>query len=71
MSRVTELHVNGTYFRPAGVIEVESGARKDGTVTAWDFHNYNSGAAGIQILYDIRNQRLAYHPSRSPLRQGS
>src|SRR4030095_14019632 len=27
------------YFRPAGVIEVTAGAAKDGTLTAWEFHN--------------------------------
>src|SRR5205807_3714331 len=28
------------YFRPAGVIEVNAGVSKDGTVTAWEFQNY-------------------------------
>ncbi len=59
------------YFRPAGVIEVSSGVRSDGTITAWDFHNYNSGASGIRTLYDIPNQRIEFHAVRSPLRQGS
>jgi isoquinoline 1-oxidoreductase len=59
------------YFRPAGVIEVTGGALKDGTITAWEFHNYNSGAAGIKTYYDIANQKIVFHPSRSPLRQGS
>jgi nicotinate dehydrogenase subunit B len=59
------------YFRPAGVIDISSGLRKDGTIVAWDFHNYNSGAAGIQTFYDIPNQRVLFHPTRSPLRQGS
>jgi isoquinoline 1-oxidoreductase len=59
------------YFRPAGVIEVSSGVKHDGTVTAWEFHNYNSGAAGIRTMYDIPNQKIEYHPTRSPLRQGS
>ena len=27
------------YFRPAGVIEVRSGVRADGAITAWEFHN--------------------------------
>src|SRR4029453_8607635 len=36
------------YFRPAGVIEVSSGTRSDGTIVAWEFHNYNSGPAGIR-----------------------
>lgn len=59
------------YFRPAGVIDVASGARDDGTITAWDFHNYNSGPAGIRTYYEIPNQRIVFHPTRSPLRQGS
>src|SRR6185436_19741893 len=36
------------YFRPAGVIEVSSGVRKDGTLTAWEFHNINSGGSAIR-----------------------
>jgi nicotinate dehydrogenase subunit B len=59
------------YFRPAGVIEVTSGVRADGTITAWEFHNYNSGSAGIRTYYEIPNQRIVFHPVRSPLRQGS
>lgn len=59
------------YFRPAGVIDVSSGVKKDGTITAWEFHNYNSGGAGIRGVYDIPNQKIEFHPSKSPLRQGS
>ena len=59
------------YFRPAGVIEVISGLRSDGTIVAWEFHNYNSGEAGIQTYYDIANKKIEFHPTRSPLRQGS
>ncbi|MDA0748707.1 MAG: molybdopterin-dependent oxidoreductase, partial [bacterium] len=59
------------YFRPAGVIEVQSGIRGDGTIVAWEFHNYNSGAAAIRPLYEIANQRVVFHRTRSPLRQGS
>jgi nicotinate dehydrogenase subunit B len=59
------------YFRPAGVIDVISGARADGTITAWEFHNYNSGSAGIKTYYEIPNQRVVFHPVKSPLRQGS
>lgn len=59
------------YFRPAGVIEVASGVKNDGTVTAWDFHNYNSGSAAIRPVYNFPNQRIQFHSSRSPLRQGS
>lgn len=59
------------YFRPAGVIDVTSGVRNDGTITAWEFHNYNSGSAGIRTYYEIPNQRIVFHESNSPLRQGS
>jgi isoquinoline 1-oxidoreductase len=59
------------YFRPAGVIDVTSGVDKDGVITAWDFHNYNSGNAGLRPVYEIRNQRCEFHRSNSPLRQGS
>jgi nicotinate dehydrogenase subunit B len=59
------------YFRPAGVIDVTAGLSSDGSITAWEFHNYNSGGSGINTLYDIPNQRIGFHPSRSPLRQGS
>jgi nicotinate dehydrogenase subunit B len=59
------------YFRPAGVIDVTSAVNADGTITAWEFHNYNSGAAGIRTYYDVPNQRIQFHPVNSPLRQGS
>ena len=66
-----EEEFNWAYFRPAGVIEVNSGVKKDGTVTAWEFHNYNSGGSGIQVKYDFPNQNIQFHNSKSPLRQGS
>jgi nicotinate dehydrogenase subunit B len=59
------------YVRPAGVIEISSGARNDGRITAWEFHNYNSGSSGMQITYEIPNRQIVFHPSKSPLRQGS
>lgn len=59
------------YFRPAGVIEISGGVGRDGIITAWEFTNYNSGAAGIRTFYDIPNQRIAFQPTRYPLRQGS
>jgi isoquinoline 1-oxidoreductase len=59
------------YFRPAGVIEARSGARRDGTIVAWEFHNYNSGPAGIATPYAIANQTIQFHTVKSPLRQGS
>jgi isoquinoline 1-oxidoreductase len=59
------------YFRPGGVIDVTGGVQKDGTLVAWDFHNYNSGGSSIRTPYVVPNQRTAFHQPRSPLRQGS
>ncbi|HLW54953.1 MAG TPA: molybdopterin cofactor-binding domain-containing protein [Candidatus Angelobacter sp.] len=60
------------YFRPAGVIDVKSGVAADGTITAWEFHNYNSGPAAIGTLYNVANQKIQFHPAKNPpLRQGS
>jgi nicotinate dehydrogenase subunit B len=59
------------YFRPAAVIDISGAMRMDGKITGWEFHNYNSGAAGIPTFYDIENQRIEFHPAHTPLRQGS
>ncbi len=60
-----------SYFRPAGVIEIKSAIAADGKLSAWEFHNYNSGGSGIQTPYDVANQLIQFHPVNSPLRQGS
>ncbi len=44
---------------------------RDGKLTAWEFHNYNSGGSGIRSPYAVPNQVSQPHPSNSPLRQGS
>jgi isoquinoline 1-oxidoreductase len=59
------------YFRPAGAIDIRSGVNDDGTITAWEYHNYNAGAAGMRTLYDIPHQHIEFHSVQSPLRQGS
>jgi len=59
------------YFRPAGVIDVRAGMTKEGVLTAWDFHNYNSGQSGVRPLYEIPQQRALFHSASSPLKQGS
>ncbi len=59
------------YLRPAGVIEISSGVSKDGALTAWEYHNYNSGSAAIRTPYDVPNQKILFHSSHSPLPQGS
>jgi isoquinoline 1-oxidoreductase len=59
------------YFRPAGVIEIKAGARKDGTLTAWECHNWNSGASALGTPYEAANRHVEFHAADSPLRQGS
>lgn len=59
------------YFRPAGWIEIRSGARHDGTLVAWEHHNYNSGPSGIDTPYEVPTKVVQFHPAKSPLRQGS
>jgi isoquinoline 1-oxidoreductase len=59
------------YARPAGVIEVSAGVKADGTLTAWEFHNYNSGGSSIRTPYAVANTRTEFHSSDSPLKQGS
>ena len=59
------------YFRPAGVIEIKSGIASDGTLTAWEFHNYHSGMSAIETPYDVPNQLTEYHTVPLILRSGS
>jgi isoquinoline 1-oxidoreductase len=59
------------YLRPAGLIEISAGARRDGTLIAWEHHNYNSGPSAIETPYEVLNQVIQYHLAKSPLRQGS
>jgi isoquinoline 1-oxidoreductase len=59
------------YFRPAGVIDLTSAVDRDGHITRWEHHNYNSGNAGIGALYHIPGAITKFHESESPLRQGS
>lgn len=59
------------YFRPGGLIEVAAGANNEGLLASWEFHNYNSGGAGIEIPYEVAHKHIQYHPSDTPLKQGS
>ncbi len=60
-----------SYCRPPAVMEVRSGVSSDGKILAWEFHNYNGGAASLTPPYRIANRYAAYHASESPVRQGS
>jgi len=59
------------YFRPAGVIDIKSAVDAHGRIVAWAFDNWNSGNAGIQSPYDIPAKPAVFHPTKTPLRQGS
>lgn len=59
------------YFRPGGLIEVAAGANNEGLLASWEFHNYNSGGAGIEVPYEVTRKHIQYHPSDTPLKQGS
>jgi CO/xanthine dehydrogenase Mo-binding subunit len=66
-----EEEFNWAYFRPGGTVEIQSGMTADGKLTAWEFHNYNSGPGALGSPYKIPNKKHQYHMSTSPLRQGS
>ncbi|HJR59315.1 MAG TPA: molybdopterin cofactor-binding domain-containing protein [Vicinamibacterales bacterium] len=59
------------YARPAGVIEVKASVDAGGRLVAWEFDNWNSGGSAIRTPYDVPNQRIQFHASQSPLKQGS
>ncbi|MCW3098964.1 MAG: aldehyde oxidase and xanthine dehydrogenase, molybdopterin binding [Chthonomonadaceae bacterium] len=59
------------YFRPAGVIDVKASVQSDGTLTRWEFDNYNSGPSGIGAPYAVPGQRSEFHRTQAPLREGS
>lgn len=59
------------YFRPAGVIDIVSGVKPDGTLVFWEHDNYNSGPSAMRTPYEVPNQRIEFHPADAPLRQGS
>ncbi len=59
------------YFRPSGVIDVRSAVDANGRLTAWEFHNYNSGGSGLNTLYEVVTKKQQFHSTEYPLRQGS
>ena len=66
-----EEEMTWAYFRPGGLIEVGGKLNPDGTLAAWEMHNYNSGPSGLQTPYDVPSKKEEMHQSKSPLRQGS
>lgn len=59
------------YFRPAGVIDIQSGIDKDGALLAWEFHNYLSGPSGLDTPYEVGIKNVQFHEVDSPQREGS
>jgi isoquinoline 1-oxidoreductase len=59
------------YLRPAGVIDIKAGVDAEERLTLWEFDNWNSGGSAIRTPYDVPSQRIQFHASASPLRQGS
>jgi len=59
-----------SYLRPAAVIDIRAGAAADGTITAWEHTNINSGAAALRTPYKVADQRVVFQPADSPLPQG-
>ncbi len=55
------------YFRPAGVMEIRGGAKRDGTLTAWEHHNYNSGPSALETPYNVTAKLEKFHEWPSPL----
>jgi len=66
-----EEEMTWAYFRPGGVIEVGAKVEADGTISEWEFHNYNSGNSGLQSPYSLPKKNEQFHNAKSPLRQGS
>ena len=56
------------YFRPAGVIDVRGAVpTPTGRITAWEYHNYNSGLGGHRAAVRHRQPAVAY-PRRASRR---
>ncbi len=66
-----EEELTWAYFRPGGLIEVTGKVNPDGTLTHWEFYNYNSGPSGLESPYEIPSRKEQHFPSQTPLRQGS
>jgi isoquinoline 1-oxidoreductase len=63
--------------RPAALIEIRSGVKADGTITAWEYMAYHAGGGafrgqrGADTLYNTPNVRVAVAGTESPLNSGS
>jgi isoquinoline 1-oxidoreductase len=66
-----EEEMSWPHFRPAGIIDIRSGAKKDGALLAWEYHNYNSGPSALHTPYEVPNQVHGFHSCDGPLPQGA
>ena len=63
--------------RPAALIEIRSGFKSDGTITAWEYTAYHAGETafrgqrGADTPYNTPNVRIVTANSEAPLRSGS
>jgi isoquinoline 1-oxidoreductase len=66
-----EEEMTWAYYRPGALIEVGGKANPDGTIAAWEHHNYNGGSAALNTPYTVKGAREQVHQTKTPLRQGS
>ena len=63
--------------RPAALMQIRSGVKADGRITAWEYMAYHAGGGasrgqrGADTLYDTPNVRVAVANTESPLNSGS
>lgn len=50
-------------FRPAAVVEIDSGLDEEGRIAFWDYSVYYAGQRGSKQFYDIPHHRTASHGS--------
>ena len=63
--------LRGPIFGPPACSRFAPEIDDRGAITAWEFTNYNAGAAAIESPYSIPNTVTQFFPSQSPLREGS
>jgi CO/xanthine dehydrogenase Mo-binding subunit len=52
-------------YRPAAVVNINSGVDDRGNIVLWDYDVYFAGARGSQLFYDFPNQRVRSVGSKS------
>lgn len=52
-------------FRPAGVMQIKAGVKKDGRISAWKYQIYCAGSRGVKDFYGIQNIQTALYDKRN------